>query len=459
MAFKDECGVFGIWPEKEASRQTYLGLYALQHRGQEAAGICSRDQGRLLLHKGQGYVADVFTEATLDRLPGDGAIGHTRYSTTGGNVASAAHPFLVEGRFGQIALCHNGNLTNTEILRKQLIDAGQVFSSPSDSEVILALINRASASNIVDAVIEALRQCEGAFSILILTEDKFMAARDPRGFRPLSLGRLAGATAFSSETCAFDLLGAEYVREVAAGELVVMDAEGLHSHFPLPRIPAKPCVFEHVYFARPDSFVYGLSVMGTRRDMGRILARRHGVEADLVVPVPDSGVSAALGYSEQSGIPFDFGLIRNHYVGRTFIEPKQSIRSFGVKVKLNPVRELMRGKRVVLVDDSLVRGTTSRKIVSMVRAAGAAEVHMRISSPPTTHPCFYGIDTPDREHLLAANRDNEQIREFVGADTLGYLTLEDLQESVQDPGGQGFCYACFTGEYPVLPSGAKGHCG
>jgi len=459
MAFKDECGVFGIWPELEASRQTYLGLYALQHRGQEAAGICARADGKLRLHKGQGYVADVFTEPVLDQLPGNGAIGHTRYSTTGGNVASAAHPFLVEGRFGQIALCHNGNLTNTEELRSKLIQAGQVFSSPSDSEVILALINRAAATDVVDAVVEALGQVEGAYSVLILTRDKLMAARDPHGFRPLSIGRLGGATAFSSESCAFDLLGADYVREVAAGELAVLDQDGLRSLFPQPRVQARPCVFEHVYFARPDSLVYGLSVMATRRDMGRLLARRHGVPADLVVPVPDSGVSAALGYSEESGIPFDFGLIRNHYVGRTFIEPKQSIRSFGVKVKLNPVRELLRGKRVVLVDDSVVRGTTSRKIVSMVRAAGASEVHMRISSPPTTHPCFYGIDTPDREHLLAATRSLEEIREFIGADTIGYLTLEDLQESVHDPDGHSFCYACFTGDYPVPPRGAGNHCG
>jgi amidophosphoribosyltransferase len=460
MAFHDECGVFGIWPAKEASRQTYLGLYALQHRGQEAAGICSRNEGRLHLHKAQGYVAEIFTESTLDRLPGDAAIGHTRYSTTGGNVASAAHPFLVEGRFGQISLCHNGNLTNTEELRQRLIQDGQVFSSPSDSEVILALINRAKASNVVDAVVEALRQVEGAYSLLIMTGDTLMAARDPFGFRPLSLARLDEATAFSSESCAFDLLGAEYVREVEAGELVVLSDSGMRSFFPLERRRAKPCVFEHVYFARPDSVVFGLSVMGTRRIMGRLLARRHPVEADLVVPVPDSGVSAALGFAEESGIPLDFGLIRNHYVGRTFIEPKQSIRSFGVKVKLNPVRELLKGKRVVLVDDSVVRGTTSRKIVSMVRAAGAAEVHMRISSPPTTHPCFYGIDTPDREHLLAARMDLEDIRIFIGADSIGYLDLEDLRASVQDADGQSFCYACFTGDYPVLPRRpASGHGG
>ncbi|MDR3671719.1 MAG: amidophosphoribosyltransferase, partial [Holophaga sp.] len=289
MAFKDECGVFGVWPELEASRQTYLGLYALQHRGQEAAGICSRAEGKLFLHKGLGHVAEIFTETILDQLPGDGAIGHTRYSTTGGNVASAAHPFLVQGRFGQLALCHNGNLTNTEQLRSQLIQSGQVFSSPSDSEVILALINRASASNLEDALLEALAQVQGAYSILILTETQFLAVRDPYGFRPLALGRLGGATVFSSETCAFDLLGAEYVREVAPGEVVILDRDGLRSRFPHPQVRPKPCVFEHVYFSRPDSLVYGQSVMGTRREMGRLLARRHRVEADLVVPVPDSG--------------------------------------------------------------------------------------------------------------------------------------------------------------------------
>ena len=452
MAFKDECGVFGLWPEKEAARKTYLGLYALQHRGQEAAGICSRDERKLILHKGLGYVADVFDEGALNRLTGDGAIGHTRYSTTGGNVASAAHPFLVEGRFGQVALCHNGNLTNTEALRNQLIQAGQVFTSASDSEVILALINRAAASSLEEAVMEALQQLRGAYSILILTQDLFLAVRDPRGFRPLSMARLGEATVFSSETCAFDLVGAEYAREVEPGEMVIVDAAGVRSRFPMPKVAPKPCVFEHVYFARPDSLVYGLSVMGTRREMGRLLARRHHVEADLVVPVPDSGVSAALGYSQASGIPFEFGLIRNHYVGRTFIEPKQAIRSFGVKVKLNPVRELLAGKRVVLVDDSIVRGTTSRKIVQMVRAAGASEVHMRISSPPTTHSCFYGIDTPSRDQLLASSRDLEGIREFIEADSVGYLTLEDLHDSVQDRERDGFCYACFTGDYPV-PTG------
>ena len=452
MPFRDECGVFGITPQPEAARQTYLGLYALQHRGQEAAGICSRDPAGLHLHKAQGYVADVFTETVLDSLPGDAAIGHTRYSTTGGNVASAAHPFLIHGRFGQVALCHNGNLTNTEDLRARLIADGHTFTSPSDSEVLLALINRAPADTLEEAVVSALREAKGAYSLLILTEEALIAARDPHGFRPLALGRLNGTTVFSSETCAFDLVGAAYVRDVEPGEVVVVPRDGTasRSHFPLPKVQPKPCVFEHIYFARPDSLVYGQSVMVARREMGRLLALRHPVEADLVVPVPDSGVSAALGYSEQSGIPFDFGIIRNHYVGRTFIEPKQTIRSFGVKVKLNPVRHLLAGKRVVLVDDSIVRGTTSKKIVQMVREAGAKEVHLRIACPPTTHSCFYGIDTPKRQHLIASYMPLEAITAFVEADTLGYLAMADLQRSVGDD-GQGFCYACFTGDYPVPP--------
>ncbi len=452
MPFKDECGVFGIWPGREASRQAYLGLYALQHRGQEAAGICTRHEGVLHLHKGQGYLADVFTPEILDQLPGDAAIGHTRYSTTGGNVASAAHPFLVEGRFGQLALCHNGNLTNTERLRASLLEEGQLFSSPSDSEVILALINRAEADTLEGAIVEALRQVEGAFSLLILSEEALFAVRDPHGLRPLALGSLEGGWVLSSETCAFDLLGARYEREIEPGEVLVLGARGSLSLFPREPVQAKPCVFEHVYFARPDSYVFSRSVLATRREMGRRLAAVHPVEADFVVPVPDSGVHAALGYAEASQTPFEFGLIRNHYVGRTFIEPKQSIRSFGVKVKLNPVRDLLRDKRVVLVDDSIVRGTTSRKIVQMVREAGAREVHLRISSPPTTHSCFYGIDTPTRDQLIASHKSVEEIRAFIGADTLAYLSLGDLETSVKDPGGCGFCYACFTGAYPILPA-------
>ena len=459
MAFKDKCGVFGIWPAAEASRKTYLGLYALQHRGQEAAGICTREGRKLHLFKGLGYVADVFGEATLDSLPGDAAIGHTRYSTTGGNVASAAHPFLVQGRFGQLALCHNGNLTNAESLREGLIQEGAVFSSPSDSEVILALITRAKAKALTDAIVEALKQVEGAYSLLILSEDQLIAARDPYGFRPLALGKLGATYVLASETTAFDLLEAQYQREVEPGELLILGAEGAQSLFPFTKVRAKPCVFEHVYFSRPDSLVFGQSVLSTRRMMGRLLARCYPVEADYVVPVPDSGVHAALGYAEESGIPFEFGLIRNHYVGRTFIEPRQHIRSFGVKVKLNPVRELLKGKRVILVDDSIVRGTTSRKIMQMVRNAGAAEIHLRISSPPTTHSCFYGIDTPTREQLIASHNSTAEICRFIEADTLAYLTLKDLQTSMKDADGQGFCYACFTGEYPVTPQDGKTTCG
>ena len=459
MAFKDKCGVFGIWPAAEASRKTYLGLYALQHRGQEAAGICTREGRKLHLFKGLGYVADVFGEATLDSLPGDAAIGHTRYSTTGGNVASAAHPFLVQGRFGQLALCHNGNLTNAESLREGLIQEGAVFSSPSDSEVILALITRAKAKALTDAIVEALKQVEGAYSLLILSEDQLIAARDPYGFRPLALGKLGATYVLASETTAFDLLEAQYQREVEPGELLILGAEGAQSLFPFTKVRAKPCVFEHVYFSRPDSLVFGQSVLSTRRMMGRLLARCYPVEADYVVPVPDSGVHAALGYAEESGIPFEFGLIRNHYVGRTFIEPRQHIRSFGVKVKLNPVRELLKGKRVILVDDSIVRGTTSRKIMQMVRNAGAAEIHLRISSPPTMHSCFYGIDTPTREQLIASHNSTAEICRFIEADTLAYLTLKDLQTSMKDADGQGFCYACFTGEYPVTPQDGKTTCG
>jgi amidophosphoribosyltransferase len=403
-------------------------------------------------------VADVFTETVLDALPGDAAIGHTRYSTTGGNVASAAHPFLIHGRFGQVALCHNGNLTNTEALRAGLIADGHTFTSPSDSEVLLALINRAQAETLEDAVVAALKQAEGAYSLLILTDDALIAARDPHGFRPLAMGHMGKTQAFSSETCAFDLVGAQYDRDVQPGEVVVVSRRSgdIQSRFPLPRVQPRPCVFEHIYFARPDSLIYGKSVMVARREMGRRLALRHPVEADLIVPVPDSGVSAALGYSEQSGIPFDFGIIRNHYVGRTFIEPKQNIRSFGVKVKLNPVRHLLAGQRVVLVDDSIVRGTTSKKIVQMVREAGAKEVHMRIACPPTTHSCFYGIDTPKRQHLIASHMPLQEIAAFVEADTLGYLAMEDLYASMGDDGaepGSSFCYACFTGNYPVVPAG------
>jgi len=452
MPFKDECGVFGIASQPEAAKQAYLGLYALQHRGQEAAGICARENGALRLHKAQGHVADIFTEAVLDALPGDAAIGHTRYSTHGGGGLSAAHPFLVHGRFGQLALCHNGNLVNPESIRDRLLAAGHTFTGPSDSEVILALINTAKADTLEGAVEEALRQIRGAYSLLILSPKQLIAVRDPHGLRPLTMAKLGdSSTVFSSESCAFDLLGAEYEREIEAGEMLVIANGSQQSRFQTEKRRTTRCVFEHIYFSRPDSLVFSRSVMAARREMGRQLASQRPVDADIVVPVPDSGLFAALGYAEKSGTPFEFGLIRNHYVGRTFIEPTQSIRSFGVKVKLNPVRELLKGRRIVLIDDSIVRGTTSKKIVGMVRAAGAAEIHMRISSPPTTHSCFYGIDTPNREHLIASHTPLDEIRDFIGADSLEYLAMEGLRKSVGDCDGRGFCYACFNGDYPVPP--------
>ncbi len=452
MGFKDECGVFGITQHSEAANLTYLGLYALQHRGQEAAGICATDGIVLRLHKDQGYVADIFDEDIIKSLAGHQAIGHTRYSTTGGDSSESSQPFMRDGRFGFLSLCHNGNLTNTELLRQQLIARGVVFQSSSDSEVLLALIQLSEAISLEEAIIEALKQAEGAYSLLVMNQEYLFAIRDPHGFRPLVMGKLGPSFIFSSESCALDLIGATYDREVMPGELIQIHHGSLESRTPLPRKAAKPCVFEHVYFSRPDSYVFGQSVMKSRREMGRLLAERHPAPVDLVIPVPDSGVSAALGYSQASGIPMDFGLIRNHYIGRTFIEPQQSIRSFGVRIKLNPVRHLIEGKRVVLIDDSIVRGTTSKKIVEMVRQAGASEVHFRVSSPPTTHSCFYGIDTPSRENLIASHMNIETMNTFIGSDTLAFLTLQDLATAVQDKTqGSGYCYACFNGDYAVPP--------
>ncbi|HCG37011.1 MAG: amidophosphoribosyltransferase [Holophagaceae bacterium] len=452
MGFKDECGVFGITQHSEAANLTYLGLYALQHRGQEAAGICATDGTTLRLYKDQGYVADIFHEDNLKLLTGKQAIGHTRYSTTGGNIKESAQPFIREGRFGRVALCHNGNLTNAEQLRTRLLAEGITFQSPSDSEVLLALIQLSKSVSLSGAIVEALKQVEGAYSLLIMDQENLFAIRDPHGFRPLVLGKLGPSFIFSSESCAFDLIAATYDREVDPGELIQIHQGVLQNSFPFEKRDAKPCVFEHVYFSRPDSFVFGQSVMKARREMGRLLAQRHPVNADLVIPVPDSGVPAALGFAETSGIAMDFGLIRNHYVGRTFIEPKQSIRSFGVRIKLNPVRHLIEDKRVVLIDDSIVRGTTSKKIVEMVRQAGAREVHFRVSSPPTTHSCFYGIDTPSRENLIASHMNNEAMNQFIGSDTLAFLTLKDLSQAVQDQAeGMGYCYACFNGDYAVPP--------
>ncbi|HEV2911814.1 MAG TPA: amidophosphoribosyltransferase [Pyrinomonadaceae bacterium] len=446
--FRDECGVFGIYGHAEAARLTYLGLYALQHRGQESCGIVSSDGLELRSERAMGLVSDVFNETRLDGLPGACAIGHVRYSTAGEVSIREAQPFLVACQHGQIAVCHNGNLPFATEERKKLERAGAIFSSTSDTEVVLHGIARSQAEGIRQAIPEVLRETEGAFSMLFLTPDALVAIRDPRGFRPLALGRLGAAWVVASETCAFDLIEARYVRDVAPGEMIVIDADGLHSSFPLPERPHSMCIFEHVYFARPDSLIYGRSVNESRHKMGKQLALEHGAEADIVVPVPDSGTAAAIGYAAQSGINFRQGLVRNHYVHRTFIEPKQSIRSFGVRIKLNPVRDLIEGRRVVLIDDSIVRGTTSKKIVRMVREAGAREVHMRISCPPTVSPCYYGVDTPNKSDLIAAQMSVEEIRRFIEADSLGYLSLEGMLEAT-GISPHSSCVACWNSRYPT----------
>ncbi|HUG54514.1 MAG TPA: amidophosphoribosyltransferase [Vicinamibacteria bacterium] len=453
--FHDQCGLFGIFGHPEAARLTYLGLYALQHRGQESAGIVSSDGQTLRLEKAMGLVNDVFTDERVDKLLGDRAMGHVRYSTAGDTVAANAQPILIDCHRGPIALAHNGNIVNASILRQELEAAGSIFQSTSDTEVILHLYARSHRGRLEDAIAASLSKVMGAFSLLFLTRDALVAARDPWGFRPLVIGELEGAHIVASETCALDLIDARYVREVEPGELVVIDRDGLRSFHPFPPEPVRQCVFEHVYFARPDSEVFGRNVLGTRLRLGRQLAREAPADADIVVPVPDSGMGAALGYAEESGLPFRWGLIRNHYVGRTFIEPKQSIRSFGVKIKLNPVRSVLEGRRVVLIDDSIVRGTTSRKIVGMVREAGAREVHMRVSSPPTTGSCYYGIDTPHRAELIASRHGLEEIRQSIGADSLAYLSHEGLLAAVADPDGQRHCTACFSGRYPVAVSHAE----
>ncbi|HET7295173.1 MAG TPA: amidophosphoribosyltransferase [Vicinamibacteria bacterium] len=447
--FHDRCGLFGIFGHPEASHLAYLGLYALQHRGQESAGIVASDGNHLRIEKGMGLVNDIFVDGRLERLPGDRAIGHVRYSTSGDTVAENAQPILIDCHRGPIALGHNGNLVNAAVLRQELEAAGSIFQSTSDTEVILHLYARSHRDRLEDAIAASLTKVMGAFSLLFLTPETMVAARDPWGFRPLVLGRLEGAWIVCSETCALDLIDADYVREVEPGELVVVDRNGLRSFRPFPPEPVRQCVFEHVYFARPDSQVFGRNVLASRLLLGRQLAREQPAPADVVVPVPDSGMGAALGYAQESGLPFEWGLIRNHYVGRTFIEPKQKVRSFGVKIKLNPVRHVLEGKRVVLVDDSIVRGTTSRKIVRMVRTAGAREVHLRISSPPTTGPCYYGIDTPLKSELIASNHSLEEIRQYVEATSLGYLSHEGLLRAVNDAEGGRHCTACFSGRYPV----------
>jgi amidophosphoribosyltransferase len=455
--FKEECGVFGIYNHAEAANMSYLGLYALQHRGQESAGIASSDGGRLHVARAMAYVNEAFDESILTTLVGRMAVGHVRYSTAGESRIANAGPLVIDCAHGEIAICHNGNLVNAAELKDEMISDGAIFQTSTDSEVILHLYARSKAPTAEGAIVEALSQVRGAFSLAIMTKDTLIAVRDPHGFRPLVLGRLGDATVVCSETCALDLIGATYERDIEPGEVFVVGPAGRKSLKPFGHARLAHCVFEHVYFARPDSYVFGQSVNEARTSLGRLLAREQPVDADVVVPIPDSGVCAAVGFSEESGTPLRMGLIRNHYVGRTFIEPRQSIRHFGVRVKLNPVRSILEGKRVVLVDDSIVRGTTSRKIVKMVRAAGAREVHMRISCPPTISPCFYGVDTPQRSELIAATHSLEEIRRYIEADSLGYLSLEGLLTAVGSR-RDSYCTSCYTGQYPVeFPRNAESY--
>jgi amidophosphoribosyltransferase len=453
--WREECGVFGVWNNADASRLTYLGLYALQHRGQESAGIVSVHEGQHLHHKGQGLVADVFTESALDRLKGLAAVGHNRYSTTGENLLTNAQPLTAMLKDGPVAVAHNGNIVNAADLRDRLQREGAIFQGSNDTECLLHLLARHNGSDFIAGLENSVKNLVGAFSFVILTRDKLIAIRDPYGFRPLVLGRIGESYVLASETCAFDLIGAQYVREIEPGEIFWVDNAGEHSvRFANKKISDHArCIFEYVYFSRPDSVVFNHSVYEVRKKMGRELARESKVEADIVIPVPDSGVPASIGYSTESGLPFELGIIRNHYVGRTFIEPRSAIRSFGVKIKLNPQAAVLKGKRVVVIDDSLVRGTTSRKIIGLVRQAGAKEVHLRIAAPPTVGPCYYGVDTPTRKELIASQMSVKDIQKFVEADTLSYLSLEGLYRAVDE--SQGFCSACFDNKYPTPLFGAE----
>ncbi|RJP18871.1 MAG: amidophosphoribosyltransferase [Deltaproteobacteria bacterium] len=449
--WNEECGIFGIHGHPEASNMTYLGLYALQHRGQESAGIASSDGEVITFHKEMGLVADIFSEEILSRLPGHSAIGHVRYSTTGSSDLKNAQPVVVDFESGSIAVAHNGNLVNAHEIKRELEVSGSIFQSTMDTEVIVHLIARSRKERIEDRIVDALNQVRGAYSLLFMTRDKLIGVRDPHGIRPLVLGKLKGGdggTVICSESCALDLIEADFLRDVAPGEMVVVDHRGTQSYRPFLPAVERFCIFEYIYFARPDSVLGGRSIYEVRKALGRQLAREYPSAADIVIPVPDSGVPAALGYSEAAGIPFEMGLIRNHYVGRTFIEPQQSIRHFGVKIKLNAVRGVVGGKRVVVVDDSIVRGTTGRKIIKMIRAAGAKEIHVRISSPPTCYPCFYGIDTPLRRDLIAATHTLEEINTYLTSDSLGYLSMEGLHACVPN-GNVSYCDACFSGNYSI----------
>jgi amidophosphoribosyltransferase len=445
----EECGIFGIHGHSEASNMTYLGLYALQHRGQESAGIASADGEVITFHKEMGLVADIFSEGVLARLPGHVAIGHVRYSTTGSSELKNAQPVVVDFESGSIAVAHNGNLVNAHEIKRELEVSGSIFQSTMDTEVIVHLIARSRKERIEDRIVDALNQVRGAYSLLFMTRDRLIGVRDPHGIRPLALGKTkGGATVICSESCALDLIEADFLREVEPGEMVVVDQRGMQSYRPFLPAVERFCIFEHVYFARPDSIMGGRSIYEVRKELGRQLARECPAEADIVIPVPDSGVPAALGFSEAAGLPFEMGLIRNHYVGRTFIEPQQSIRHFGVKIKLNAVRDVVAGRRVVVVDDSIVRGTTGRKIIKMIRAAGAKEIHVRISSPPTCYPCFYGIDTPLRRDLIAATHTLDEINTYLTSDSMRYLSMQGLHACVPN-GKTTYCDACFSGSYTV----------
>lgn len=447
---RHECGIFGVFGQQEAARITYLGLYSLQHRGQESAGIVSCNEGRLHAHRDMGMVYDVFEKETLDKLVGDRAIGHVRYSTSGSSLLKNAQPIVVDYARGPLAVAHNGNLVNARVLRSDLEGRGSIFQSTSDSEVIVHLIARSRRKKLQTALIEALKQVKGAYSLLLMDTENLIAVRDPHGFRPLCLGKLKGSFLIASESCAFDIVDATYIRDIEPGEMVLINRSGIHSYSVGQANPERTglCIFELIYFARPDSIIFGRDCERVRHNLGAALYREAPVDADLVLPVPDSSNAAALGYSHESRIPFEMGLIRNHYIGRTFIEPSQTIRDFGAKIKYNPLKTALKGKRVVVVDDSIVRGTTSRKIVKMIRNAGAKEIHMRISSPPITHPCYYGIDTPTRKELIASTHIIEEIRKYLRVDSLHYLSAEGL---VKAAGGrpEEFCLACFTGEYPI----------
>jgi len=442
------CGIFGIYNHLEASNLAYLGLYALQHRGQESAGIVSSDSRQLYHYRQMGLVSEIFTKDVLKKLPGKSAIGHVRYSTAGSSELKNAQPFVVDYYKGSLAIAHNGNLSNAPLIKSDLESKGSIFQSNMDTEVIVHLIARFKEKSFVERVVHALKQVEGAYSLLFLTEKEMVAARDPFGFRPLVLGQLKDAPVIASETCAFDLIGAKFVREIEPGEILLINGEGIKSFKPFPQKPRHQCIFEFIYFARPDSFIFNRNVYEVRKSFGVQLAKESPVEVDMVVPIPDSGFPATLGYAAESKIPVELGMIRNHYIGRTFIEPEQRIRHFGVKIKLNPVKELLKGKKIVTVDDSIVRATTSRKINRMFRHAGTKEIHVRISSPPITHPCFFGIDTPKRSELIASAHEVKEIQKFINASSLHYLSLEGLKKCMRGDSEQ-FCYACFTGDYPI----------